>query len=95
MHPAHVPLEIEADATLADRLGNPAERGRLLGDHERAGIILVHKLVGCPQEINGLDILTAAILIGNPLPFLARIVEVEHRGDRIHPEAVDMVAIQP
>ena len=33
--------------------------------------------------------------IGDPLPILTAVVEVEHRGHRIHPNAVDMVLVEP
>ena len=52
---------------------------------------LVHAL----DEINGVEIFAAAELIGNPLAGLAGVVEVEHGGDRIHAEAVDVVLVEP
>jgi hypothetical protein len=34
-------------------------------------------------------------LIGNPFSFFPPIIEIEHRGDGIHSQAINMVAIQP
>ena len=42
-----------------------------------------------------LEVLAAAVLVGDPLARLARVVEVEHRGDGVHPQAVDVVALEP
>src|SRR5205814_2586181 len=33
--------------------------------------------------------------VRNPLPFLARVVQIEHRGDRIHAKPIDVVAVAP
>jgi hypothetical protein len=33
--------------------------------------------------------------VGHPLPGLARVVEVEHGGDGIHPQAVDVELLEP
>jgi len=52
-------------------------------------------VVGLPQEGDGLEVLVAAVLVGDPVPFLARIVEVEHRGDRIDAQAVDVKLVEP
>src|SRR6186713_3091068 len=48
-----------------------------------------------PQELDGVDVLAAAVAVRNPLPFLARIIEVEHRGDGVDAQAVDMELAQP
>src|SRR5262249_43690005 len=43
----------------------------------------------------GPDVFMPSKLIGNPFSFFSSIIEIEHRGDGIHSQAVDMVAIQP
>jgi hypothetical protein len=40
------------------------------------------------QERHGLEVLPAAVHVGRPV--LAGVVEVEHRGDRVDPDAVDV-----
>jgi len=47
------------------------------------------------QEADGFEVLAPAMLVGDPLAFLARVVEVKHGGDRIHPQPVDVIALQP
>ena len=67
----------------------------LFGDHERAGMGAIDFGVGALQELDGFEVVVAAELVGYPLPRLARIVEVEHRGDRIDAKAVDMELLEP
>jgi hypothetical protein len=47
------------------------------------------------MKLDGLQVFVAAVLVGNPLAGLARIVEVEHGRDRIHAQAVDVILLQP
>ncbi len=47
------------------------------------------------QERHRFEVLVAAMLVGYPLSFLARIVEMQHRRHRIDAEAVDVIAIEP
>ena len=54
VHPAHVPLEVEAEAAI---LGGPCDerpRGRLLGDHQRVRVDGKRSLVERAQEVDGL-----------------------------------------
>src|SRR5882724_4950329 len=55
----------------------------------------VADLVHAPEKGDGLGILLPALLIGQPFACLARIVEVEHGGDRIDPKAVEVIALEP
>ena len=52
-------------------------------------------LVEALEELDGLQVLLTAVDVGYPLSGLAGIVQVEHGGDRIHPQAVKMELIQP
>ena len=45
VHPAHVPLEAEAEAAGVGRLRHAGPGGRFLGDHDRAGMLAVDRLV--------------------------------------------------
>ena len=95
VHEAHVPLEAEAQPALVDGVRDLRPRRRFLGDRHDAGMRRVDGPVHLAQELDGLEVFAAALLVGDPLAFLARIVEVEHRGDRIHAQAVDMVFLGP
>ena len=94
MHPAHVPLHGEAQAVQIDRPRNARESGRFLGDGDGAGH-LVHHFVRFAQEIDGFQILVAAVAVRNPLARLARVIEIQHRSDRIHAQSVDVILLQP
>ena len=47
------------------------------------------------QELDRLEVLLAAVRVGDPLAVLAPVVEVEHRGDRVHAQPVDVVLLEP
>ncbi len=47
------------------------------------------------DEVDGLEIFAAAELIGNPFARLARVVEIEHRGDSVNAKAVNVVFVEP
>src|SRR6266550_3164776 len=47
------------------------------------------------QEIDGIKIFAATKGIRDPLPFLARIVEIQHRSDGIHAQTVDVILVEP
>src|SRR5204863_6736536 len=59
------------------------------------GVVLVDLGVEAAQEVDGLKVLAAAELVGNPLTFLARVIEVEHGGDGIHAQAIHVILVQP
>src|ERR687896_724303 len=85
MHPAHVPLEGESQATFGDG-------SRHLGP---CGGLLRNSTVQLLDEFNRLQIFPAAEAVWNPFSALAAVVEVEHRSHRIHPQAVDVKLFQP
>jgi len=47
------------------------------------------------DEIDGMEILAAAELVGDPFARFARVVEVEHGGDSVYAKAVDVVFVEP
>ena len=47
------------------------------------------------EELDGLQVLMSAVHVGQPLPRLAVVVQVEHGGHRIYPQAVHVVLLQP
>ena len=52
-------------------------------------------LVELLDESDRLQVFVSPILIGDPLARLPRVVEVQHGGDGVHAQAVDMVLVQP
>ncbi len=67
----------------------------LLGDHQHPGVGSVGGLVQLLEEVDGIEVLAAAELVGHPLALVARVVEVEHRRHPVHPQPVDVVLLQP
>src|SRR5690606_6520019 len=55
----------------------------------------IHDFIKFLEEAYRLQVFIAAVLIGDPLSRLARVVEVEHGGHGIDPEAVRMESFQP
>ena len=95
VHPAHIPLEAKTQAAQEGGTGDPGEGGGLLGDGHGVRVLAVHLLVGPLQQADRLVVVVAAIDVGHPLAGVARIVQIEHGGDRIHPQAVDVELVEP
>ena len=47
------------------------------------------------KEFYRLQILVAAVLVRNPFPVLASVIQIEHRGNRVYPKSVDMIFFHP
>src|SRR5205823_7205420 len=56
---------------------------------------LVTNFVTPLQKINRIEIFTATENIRDPLPFFARIIEIKHGRDRIHPQPVNVIFVEP
>ena len=95
VHPAHVPFHREAQPAEVRRAGHARPRRGLLGDRDDAGADLVHRRVHLLQELDRLEVLPAPVLVRRPATFRTRVVQIEHRCDRIHPQAVDVELLQP
>ena len=95
VHPAHVPLEVEAQAAVVHRIGHFGPGGGLLGDHQHVRVGPEDGGVQLLEELDGLQILLAAVDVGHPGPVLTAVVQVQHGGHRVHPQAVGVVLLQP
>ena len=95
MHPAHVPLEPEAETALVDRPRDAGPRRGLLRRHQHARLAGVGDRVQLLQELDRVEVLVAAVHVRHPLALLARVVQVEHRRDRVHAQPVGVVFPQP
>jgi hypothetical protein len=47
------------------------------------------------QEIDRLPVFAPALIVGHPVAALAAVIAVEHRGDRIDAQPIDMIALGP
>ena len=95
VHPAHVPLEVEAQSALAHRVGHLGPGGGLLGDHQHVRVGGEDGGVQLLQEVHRFQIFVAAVDIGHPVALMPGVVQIEHGGYRVHPQAVGMVLFQP
>ena len=58
-------------------------------------MLLVHFGIEAPQKFDRLQVFTSTVLIGNPFAFLARIVQVEHGGNRVDPQSIHVILVEP
>ena len=47
------------------------------------------------EELNGIQVLVSAVLVGQPLAFLLAVIQIEHGRDRVDTDAVDVVLVDP
>ncbi len=100
VHEAHVPFEPEAQRRGIWRIavGGVRHAGpgcRFLGDSDDAGVARIQRPVHRAQHRHGIPIFAAALRIGHPLPGLAAVIAVEHRGDGIDAQPIDMIGLRP
>jgi len=95
VHPAHVPLQGEAQPAQVRRARDHRPGRGLLGDGQAAGALAVNLGVGFLQEADGRQVLVAAVLVGHPLPCLAPEVEVDHRRDGVYAQRIHVIRLQP
>ena len=93
VHPAHVPLEQEAEAAHVIGLRDQREGRRFLRDHHDRRIDAEGGAVQLAQEIDRLEIFLAAEAVGLVVPPV--IVEIEHRRHGVHADAVNVEALEP
>src|SRR5919106_4107824 len=95
VHPPHVPFEPEPEPAEISRTRYTGPRRRFLGDSDDPGEMLITNLVEPLEKINGIEVFAAAVKVRDPLPWLTRVIEVKHRRDCIHAQAVDVIFIEP
>ena len=88
-------LNVNPSPPLVGGTRHPRPRGRLLGDHHRAGMGCVDDGVQLLEERDRVEVLTAAVAVRHPLARPARVVEIEHRGDRVDPQTVRVELLEP
>ena len=95
VHPAHIPLEVEAQAAHRGRTADRRPGGRFLGVGRGTGAFLPEDFIHAAQEMHGLEILAAAVDVRNPLARRAAVIAIEHRGHRIDAQTVDAIVFDP
>ena len=96
VHPAHVPLVVEAQAAVLRRIGHKRPRGGLLGHHHHVGVMRLYSAVDLANKRAGVQVLLGTVLVEL---LLARIVdakvEVQHAGYAVHANAVNVEVLEP
>ena len=77
------------------RRGHPRPCRRLLRDGHGSRMRGINEFVDPLQKSHGIAIVIAAIDVWQPFAGLARIIEVEHRGDGIDAKPIHMIAVEP
>ena len=95
VHPAHVPLEVEAQSADVGGLGHERPRGGLLRDHQHVGVLGKDRFVQVTEELDRLQILVAAVDVRRPFAVAAVVVQIEHGRHGIHAQTVQMELVQP
>ncbi len=76
-------------------MGNASPGGRLFGNREDARKGAVQVDIQILEELDRLEVFASAVLVGDPLPVLTGIVEIEHRGDGVNADPVHVVDVEP
>ena len=96
VHPAHVPLVVEAQAAVLRRVGHERPRGGLLGHHHHVGVVRLHGAVDLADKRAGVQVLFGTVFVEL---LLARIVnakvEVQHAGHAVHANTVHVEVLEP
>ena len=95
VHPAHVPLEVEAKPSDLGRICHKRPRGRLLRHHQHARVDGKRHRVERAQKVDGLEIFFAAVAVSRPFAVAASVIEIQHRRHRVHAQPVHMILAQP
>ena len=93
VHPAHVPLKVEAQSAHIDGARNAAPCGGLLGNHERFGVLCEYSGIQAAQKVYRLQVFVSAVNVGTP--FVSAVIEVEHARNRVHTQTVYVVHVHP
>jgi hypothetical protein len=84
--------------TQAAEVHGPADagpRGGFLRHGDGARRVGVRQRVELLQERDGIEVLAASVLVRDPLPVRARVIEVQHRGDGVDAETIEVVLLEP
>ena len=68
---------------------------RLLRHGQHVRMLPMYDRVKVFEEGDGFEVLVSAVPVRNPFPGLARVVEVDHRGDGVHAQPVQVVPVEP
>ena len=96
VHPAHVPLVVEAQAAVLRRVGHERPRSGLLGHHHHVREVGLHGAVDLADKRAGVQVLLGTVLVELLLAWIVDAkVEVQHAGNAVHANAVHVEVLEP
>ena len=95
IHPAHVPLVAEPKPAFMDRHRHARKCGAFLGHRHDPRRAAIGGRVHCLEKLDRFEVFAPAKFVGHPFAGRARIVAIEHRGHRIHAQAVEVILLEP
>ena len=96
VHPAHVPLVVEAQAAVLRRVGHERPRGGLLSHHHHVREVGLHGAVDLTDKRAGVQVLLGTVLVELLLAgIIDAKVEVQHAGHAVHANAVHVEVLEP
>src|SRR5436190_6138523 len=95
MHPSHIPFIRKSESTARNWSAYAGPSCRLFGDHDDPGTAFSDDRIEMAHKPDCLQIVAAAVDIGDPFAFFAAVVAIQHRGYSIDAKAVDMKVLQP
>ena len=96
VHPAHVPLVVEAQAAVLRRVGHKRPCSGLLGHHHHVWIVCLNSAVDLTDKRAGVQIFLGTVLVELLLPRIVDAkVEVQHAGHAVHANAVHVEVLEP
>ena len=95
VHPAHVPLQAEAQSLFLHISCNLGPGSRFLCDHNSSMVSSLHYCVQMLKEINGFQIFISTVLICNPFAILFAVIKIQHRCHRIYSQSIYMAFLYP
>ena len=95
VHPTHIPLHREAEPAGINGTRDASPSGRFFRDRHDAGELGMHHRVEVFEERDRVRVLATALIVRNPFAVRTRVVEVQHRRDRIDPQSVNVIVLAP
>ena len=95
VHPSHVPLVAEAQPAPFDRLRYHRPGRQFLRRRGRVGKAREHLRIDAPEQVDGVEVLPAAIFVRDPAALRPAVIEIDHRSDGIDAQPVDAIAVEP
>ena len=95
VHPAHVPLVVEPQPAEICGFGDHRERRAFFRDHQRPRIQPENRFVEFFEKRDGFEIIIPPVHVGRPFARLFIVIEIDHGGDGVHAQSVDMELFKP